>query len=42
VAELPVKDEKTVWDTRHIPAGTYIYTLKSAGFNKTGKIVITK
>jgi hypothetical protein len=42
VAELQTKDEKTIWDTRHIPAGTYIYTLKSAGFNKTGKIVITK
>jgi hypothetical protein len=42
VEELQTKDEKTIWDTRHIPAGAYIYTLKSAGFNKTGKIVITK
>ncbi len=31
-----------LWDTRHIPAGTYIYTMKSAGFSKTGKLVITK
>jgi hypothetical protein len=31
-----------LWDTRHIPAGAYIYTLKSISFSKTGKIVITK
>jgi len=31
-----------LWDTRHILAGTYVYTLKSAGFVKTGKIVICK
>jgi hypothetical protein len=42
VEELPAKDEKTVWDTRHILAGTYIFTLKSSGYSKTGKIVISK
>jgi subtilisin family serine protease len=31
-----------VWDTRSIEAGTYIYTLKVAGYNTSGKIVLSK
>jgi len=31
-----------VWDTRDIKPGTYIYTLKVASYNKTGKIAIVK
>jgi hypothetical protein len=31
-----------VWDTRDIKPGTYIYTLKVASYNKTGKIAIVR
>jgi len=36
------KQGQKVWDTRDVKSGTYIYTLKVASFNKTGKIVLTK
>ncbi len=31
-----------LWDIRGIAAGTYIYTIKVAGFTKSGKLVISK
>jgi hypothetical protein len=31
-----------LWDTRAVPAGTYIYTIKVAGFTKSGKLLIVK
>ncbi len=31
-----------VWDTRKLTAGVYFYTLNVSGFNKTGKIIISK
>jgi len=31
-----------VWDARGLKPGVYIYTLKAAGFIKSGKIVINK
>jgi hypothetical protein len=31
---------KQAWDTRKIPAGSYIYTLKTKYFEKSGKLII--
>ena len=31
-----------LWDTRNIKPGVYIYTLQSAGFNQSGKIIISQ
>ncbi|GAB4319556.1 MAG: hypothetical protein Kow00127_11800 [Bacteroidales bacterium] len=31
-----------LWDTRGIKSGVYLYTIKSNGFSKSGKIVINK
>lgn len=42
VAELPAMDEKTVWDTRHIPAGMYFYTLQAIGICQSGKLLVIK
>jgi hypothetical protein len=49
IAELPIKNQKSkiinqkkVWDTRKIKSGVYFYTLNASGFNKFGKIVISK
>jgi hypothetical protein len=42
VAELPVKDEKTVWDTRDIRAGVYFYTFVANGQSQSGKLIISK
>ena len=36
------KQGKKVWDTRKIKSGVYFYTLNASGFNKSGKIVISK
>ncbi len=40
VAELKLKSEETVWDTKEIPAGVYIYTLKTNDQMISGKIVV--
>jgi hypothetical protein len=42
VAELPAKDEKTVWDTRHMSPGMYFYTLQAIGIFQSGKLLICK
>lgn len=42
VALLPVKSEKTIWDTRKIKPGIYYYTLKSNNLTKPGKLIISK
>jgi len=39
---LPDKKGIKVWDARGLKPGVYIYTLKAAGFIKSGKIVINK
>jgi len=31
-----------LWDTRKLPKGVYIYTLTSAGFSETGKMIISR
>ena len=31
---------KQAWDTRKIPSGSYIYTLKTKYFEKSGKLII--
>ena len=31
-----------IWDTRKVKSGVYFYTLNVSGFNKSGKIVISK
>ncbi|NOX47098.1 MAG: T9SS type A sorting domain-containing protein [Chlorobi bacterium] len=36
------KQGQKVWDTRKIKSGVYFYTLNVSGFNKSGKIVISK
>ncbi|MBC8489253.1 MAG: T9SS type A sorting domain-containing protein [Bacteroidetes bacterium] len=43
MAELPIKNEKTVWDIREVSGGTYFYCLQS-GLNaiERGKIIILK
>jgi len=44
VAVLPItgKQGQKIWDTRKIKSGVYFYTLNVSGFNKSGKIVISK
>ncbi len=42
VAQLPLKSEKTVWDTRKIDAGLYIYIISIGEQIETGKIIIRK
>lgn len=44
VATLPIngKQGQKVWDTRMIKSGVYFYTLNVSGFNKSGKIVVSK
>ena len=44
VATLPIsgKQGQKVWDTRKIKSGVYFYTINVSGFNKTGKIIISK
>jgi len=44
IATLPIngKQGQTVWDTRKVKSGVYFYTLNVSGFNKSGKIVISK
>ena len=43
VAELPIKNEKTVWDIREVSSGTYFYCLQSGLYAiERGKIVILK
>ena len=41
IAKLPIKNEKTLWNTRNIKPGIYFYNLNVSGFNKSGKIVIS-
>ncbi len=41
-AQLIQKQGEYIWDTRHIKAGTYYYSLKTSGGIKTGKVVIVK
>ncbi len=31
-----------LWDTRKLPKGVYLYTLKSVGFSETGKMIISR
>jgi hypothetical protein len=44
VASMPVsgKQGQKIWDTREIKSGVYFYTLHVSGFNKSGKIVVSK
>ncbi|MCD4729737.1 MAG: T9SS type A sorting domain-containing protein [Bacteroidales bacterium] len=42
VALLPVKSNKTVWDTRNIQPGLYFYSLKSGDSVLAGKLIISK
>jgi hypothetical protein len=36
------KQGQKLWDTRNVISGVYLYTINSAGFSKTGKIVVSK
>ncbi len=36
------KQGQKIWDTRKIKSGVYFYTLNISGFNKSGKLVISK
>jgi hypothetical protein len=42
IIEVSGKQGQKLWDTRRIKPGVYVYTLKTAGFSKSGKIVISK
>ncbi len=44
VTGIPITEAQgqKVWDTRKIKSGVYFYTLNVSGFNKTGKIIISK
>jgi hypothetical protein len=41
---LPIsgKQGQKIWDTRKIKPGVYFYTLNVSGFNKSGKIIVSK
>jgi hypothetical protein len=40
IAQLQVKDNKTVWDTRSINSGVYFYSLMIAGEFNSGKVIV--
>ena len=41
VTTLPIKNEKTVWDTREVSSGTYFYYIQSGiKIIERGKVVI--
>jgi hypothetical protein len=44
ISTLPINGEQgqKIWDTREIKSGVYFYTLHVSGFNKSGKIVVSK
>ena len=42
IARLPIKNEKTLWNTRNIKPGIYFYNLNTSGFSISGKIIIRK
>jgi hypothetical protein len=44
IASLTItgKQGQKIWDTREIKSGVYFYTLNFSGFNKSGKIVVSK
>jgi hypothetical protein len=44
VESLPIsgKQGQIIWDTRIIKPGAYFYTLNVSGFNRTGKMIISK
>jgi len=42
VIEVSGKQGQKLWDTRNIASGTYLYTINSAGYSKTGKVVVSK
>jgi len=42
VLQVSGQQGQKLWDTRQIKAGVYLYTLKTAGFSKTGKLTINK
>jgi len=41
ITEIPVKDKKTVWDTRSVRPGVYLYQMKNSSFITTGKFMIS-
>jgi len=42
IARLPLKPDKTVWDTRQIPGGVYFYSVEIDNKFYTGKVVVQK
>jgi len=42
VTQLPIKSEKTVWDTREVRNGIYFYSIELEGEIVSGKVVIQK
>ncbi len=42
IASLPLKPDKTVWDTRNIPSGIYFYAIELEGKLYSGKVVVQK
>ncbi len=36
------QQRQIIWDTRNVKSGVYLYTLKSLGTQKSGKLIITK
>jgi hypothetical protein len=42
VAQLPVKTEKTVWNTRMVKEGIYFYNIEIEGNLVSGKVVVQK
>ncbi len=42
ILEVNGQQGQKLWDTRSIKPGIYIYTIRTAGFSQSGKIVISK
>ncbi|MCB2208020.1 MAG: T9SS type A sorting domain-containing protein [Bacteroidetes bacterium] len=42
IAQLEIKDTKTLWDTRKVQAGVYFYFVEIAGKRFSGKMVVQK
>ncbi|MBC8320589.1 MAG: T9SS type A sorting domain-containing protein [Bacteroidetes bacterium] len=40
--QLTSNKGQVLWDTRKLPSGIYVYTIKSSGFSKSGKLIISK
>lgn len=42
IIEVSGEQGQKLWDTRNVVSGVYLYTINSAGYSKTGTIIVSK